>query len=89
MGRMFSLLKEDNEQVMEMIRQLDQKILDLRKAGRIPSDYSQAITEFYQEATLPWMEKYYIPNKEINPEAEQKVADKIYDLFSLRKALED
>lgn len=86
---MYKLLKEDNKQILEMIRQLDRKILQLRKANRLPSEYLQALTEFYQEATIPWMQKYELLNKEIDSDAEQEVVDKIYELFLLLQALED
>lgn len=85
---MSKLLKEDNKQVLEMIRQLDQKILELRELGKIPPEYLQPITEFYQDAVLPWMEKYHLINNEIDSEEEQEVQDKIYQLFLLLQALE-
>lgn len=86
---MFKILKEDNEQVLEMIRQLDQKILKLKKANQLPPEYLEALTEFYQEATLPWMDRYYLLNQEVDPDTEQDVIDKIYNLFLLLRALED
>jgi hypothetical protein len=89
MDTKFPLLKEDNKQILEMIRQLDEKIIKLKKANRIPPEYREALTEFYQEATLPWMEAYYLLDKEIDPDKEQIVVDKIYNLFLTLQALED
>lgn len=88
MVTMYKLIKEDNKQVLEMIKQLDQKILQLKKENKIPADYLQPITEFYQEAIVPWMDGYYLLDKEIDPEAEQEVQDKVYELFLLLQALE-
>lgn len=86
---MFKLLREDNEQLIEMVKQLDSKILKLKAASQIAPEYLTALFEYYQEAVLPWMEEYYTVNKEIEPEKEQLVQDKIYDLFLLLQALED
>lgn len=84
-----NLILEDNKQLLEMVRQLDQKIISLKQANKLPPEYLEAISEFYQEAVLPWMQRYELLNREIDSEAEQEVADKIYDLFLLLKALED
>jgi hypothetical protein len=86
---MFKLLKEDNEQLIEMVKQLDSKILKLRAADHIAPEYLAALSEYYQEAVLPWMEEYYTVNKEIEPERELQVQDKIYNLFLLLQALEE
>ena len=85
----YRLISEDNKQILEMIKQLDEKVLRLKQENRLPVEYLHAITEFYQEAVLPWMQNYELLDREIDPEAEQEVADKIYDLFLLLKALED
>ena len=89
MDTKYPLLKEDNEQILEMIRQLDEKIIKLKKADKIPPEYAEALTEFYQEATLPWMEGYYLLDKEIDPDKEEAVMDKIYNLFLLLQTFED
>jgi len=86
---MFKLLREDNEQLVEMVKQLDSKIIKLKAANQIAPEYLTALLEYYQEAVLPWMEEYYTVNKEIEPKKEQLVQDKIYDLFLLLQALED
>jgi hypothetical protein len=86
---MFKLLRENNEQLVEMVKQLDSKIIKLKAANQIAPEYLTALLEYYQEAVLPWMEEYYTVNKEIEPEKEQLVQDKIYDLFLLLQALED
>lgn len=46
-------IKEGNTEVMDLVRQVDKKILELRAANKIPSEYAVPLTEFYQEATLP------------------------------------
>lgn len=89
MGTMFKVLKEDNEQISEMVKQLDKKILEVKANNKIPHEYLEALVEFYQEAILPWMEQYYLVDKEIEPENEQAVQDKIYNIFLLIQALEE
>jgi hypothetical protein len=88
MVTVFKILKEDNEQILEMIRQLDQKILKLKKDNQLPPEYLEALTEFYQEATLPWMDRYYLLDREADPDIEQDIVDKIYNLFLLLQVLE-
>jgi len=88
MGIMSKILREDNEQISEMVKQLDKKILDLKVNNKIPSEYLEALVEFYQDAILPWMKQYYLVDKEIEPENEQAVQDKIYSLFLLLQVLE-
>jgi hypothetical protein len=89
MDMTYRLISEDNKQILEMIKQLDEKIFRLKQENRLPVKYLQAITEFYQEAVLPWMQNYELLDREIDPEAEQEVTDKIYELFLLLQALED
>lgn len=86
---MYKLLAEDNKQILEMIKQLDEKIIKLKQENKIPIEYLQPIVEFYQEATLPWLHRYDLLNREIDPESEKVVVDKIYNMFLLLKALED
>jgi len=89
MGIVSKLLREDNKQISEMIKQLDQKILDLRKTNKLPLEYQEPILEFYQQAVIPWTERYYLLNTEVDPQVEEEVVDKIYELFLLLQALED
>lgn len=89
MVTMYKILREDNEQILEMVKQLDKKILELKTNNKIPPEYLESLVEFYQEAILPWMDQYYLVDKEIEPENEQAVQDTIYDMFLLIKALED
>ena len=89
MGMTSTMLKEDNKQILEAIKQLDKRIIELRKAGKLPPEYIEALTEFYQKATLPWMDRYYTVDKEVDSEEEQQIMDDLYDVFLILQALED
>lgn len=80
---MFNILLEDNKTIEEYIKNLESLIVKLRESDKLTNKDKQQLISIYNETIFPWMEKYYLTNKELTSKEESEMIDFILDLTSI------
>jgi hypothetical protein len=79
----FNLLLEDNETIEGAIKILDKLIIKLRNTKDIDVKTKQNLLEIYNNLILPWMEEFYLLNKNLSEIEEKEMIDIILDNISM------
>jgi hypothetical protein len=75
-----NLLLEDHKTIEGYIKNLDSLIVKLRTSDRLTDKNKQSLLVIYTDTIIPWMEEYYLSNKELTKEEESEMIDFILDL---------
>jgi hypothetical protein len=79
----FNLLLEDNETIEGAIKILNKLIIKLRNTKDIDVKTKQNLLEIYNNLILPWMEEFYLLNKNLSEIEEKEMIDIILDNISM------
>jgi hypothetical protein len=80
MDMISNLLLEDHKTIEGYIKNLDSLIVKLRTSDRLTDKNKQSLLVIYTDTIIPWMEEYYLSNKELTKEEESEMIDFILDL---------
>ena len=78
---MFNLL-EDNQSVLDLIRYVDSKIVELRNKKGLDPEVIEKLNEVYSDVVDPWMENNYLKDVEPDMRWEEEIQDKLLKLIS-------
>jgi hypothetical protein len=77
---MFNLVLEDHKTIEGYIKHLDSLIVKLRNLNQLNDKNKQELISIYNNNILPWVETYYLFNKELTTTEESEMIDFILDL---------
>lgn len=75
-----NLILEDHKTIEGYIKNLDLLIVKLRNLDKLTDKNKQNLISIYNDIMLPWIEEYYLNNKELSPKEESEMIDFILDL---------
>ena len=78
---MFNLL-EDNQSVLDLIRYVDSKVVELRNKKGLDPEVRAKLSEVYEDVVDPWMENNYLKDVEPDIRWEEEIQDKLFTLIS-------
>jgi hypothetical protein len=78
---MFNLL-EDNQSVLDLIRYVDSKVVELRNKKGLDPEVMAKLSEVYEDVVDPWMENNYLKDVEPDIRWEEEIQDKLFTLIS-------
>lgn len=78
---MFNLL-EDNQSVLDLIRYVDSKVVELRNKKGLDPEVMVKLSEVYEDVVDPWMENNYLKDIEPDIRWEEEIQDKLFTLIS-------
>jgi hypothetical protein len=78
---MFNLL-EDNQSVLDLIRYVDSKVVELRNKKGLDPEVMAKLSEVYGDVVDPWMENNYLKDVEPDIRWEEEIQDKLFTLIS-------
>ncbi len=78
---MFNLL-EDNQSVLDLIRYVDSKIVELRNSKDLDPEIIIKLSEVYADVVDPWLENNYLGDIEPDIRWEKEIQDKLLKLIS-------
>lgn len=73
-------LSEDNKTIEGYIKNLESLIIKLRTLNKLNNKNKQYLISIYNDTITPWMEEYYINDKNLTKEEESEMIDFILDL---------
>lgn len=76
----YNPILEDHKTIEGYIKNLDSLIVKLRKLDKLTDKNKQNLISIYNDIVLPWVEEYYLNNKELPPKEESEMIDFILDL---------
>lgn len=80
MDMISNLILEDNKSIEGYVKNLDSLIVKLRNLNKLTDKNKQYLISIYSDTIIPWMEEYYLSNKELTKEEESEIIDFILDL---------
>jgi hypothetical protein len=75
-----NLLLEDHKTIEGYLKNLDSLVVKLRTLDKLTDKNKQFLIEIYNNTIIPWMEEYYLNDKELTQEEESEMIDFILDL---------
>jgi hypothetical protein len=78
---MFNLL-EDNQSVLDLIRYVDSKVVELRNKKGLDPEVMAKLSEVYEDVVDPWMENNYLKDVEPDIRWEEEIQNKLFTLIS-------
>lgn len=76
-------LKEDNKNIDNLIRKINEKVIELKKNNFFNNEeVKKDIEKIYNSYIIKWMEKHFIVNNEMSPEFEEKFIDILLDFYN-------
>ena len=78
---MFNLL-EDNQSILDLIRYVDSKVVELRNKKGLDPEVMVKLSEVYEDVVDPWMENNYLKDVEPDIRWEEEIQDKLFTLIS-------
>jgi hypothetical protein len=83
MDMISNLVLEDNRSIEGYVKNLDSLIVKLRNLDKLTDKNKQYLISIYSDTIIPWMEEYYLNDKELSPQEESEMIDFILDLINI------
>lgn len=83
MDMISNLILEDSKSIEGYVKNLDSLIVKLRNLNKLTDKNKQYLISIYSDTVTPWMEEYYLNNKELSPKEESEMIDFILDLTNV------
>ena len=82
------VLKESNLSIEFLIKELDKKIIELKKSKTLTLEVQNELLMFYEKLITPWIEKYFFQDKfQLNKEDEEMFINSVLDVLNSLKKL--
>jgi hypothetical protein len=83
MDMISNLVLEDNRSIEGYVKNLDSLIVKLRNLDKLTDKNKQYLISIYSDTIIPWMEEYYLNDKELSLQEESEMIDFILDLINI------
>ncbi|MBC8147555.1 MAG: hypothetical protein H8E98_06170 [Bacteroidetes bacterium] len=82
------IVKESNASIDSLIKELDRRIIELKKNKILTPEVQNELLMFYEKMINPWIEKYFFQDKfQLNEEDEELFINSVLDVLNSLKKL--
>ncbi len=75
-------LQEDNREILDLIKYIDKKIVELRTTQSLSQPVIKDLKDLYEGAVNAWMEYNYLPGIEPDLKEEEEIRNNLLEIIS-------